>query len=88
VAASLPQIVILDLMLPKLSGLELISEWRANSRTADLSVLVLTSKDLSRDEEKYLRANAEFLFRKQQPWQAELIQQLERIVPQPHPECV
>jgi PAS domain S-box-containing protein len=88
VAASLPQIVILDLMLPKLSGLELISEWRANSRTADLSVLVLTSKDLSRDEEKYLRANAEFLFRKQQPWQAELIQQLERILPQPHPECV
>ncbi len=88
VAASLPQIVILDLMLPKLSGLELISEWRANSRTADLSVLVLTSKDLNREEEKYLRSNAEFLFRKQQPWQAALMQQLQRIAPQPQPESV
>jgi CheY-like chemotaxis protein len=86
VAASLPPIVILDLMLPKLSGLELISEWRANSRTADLSVLVLTSKDLSQEEEKYLRSNAEFLFRKQQPWQAALMQQLQRIAPQPQPE--
>ncbi|MGA8232330.1 MAG: response regulator [Candidatus Acidiferrales bacterium] len=88
VAASLPQIVILDLMLPKLSGLELISEWRANARTADLSVLVLTSKDLSREEEKYLRSNAEFLFRKQQPWQAALMQRLQRIAPQPQPESV
>jgi CheY-like chemotaxis protein/anti-sigma regulatory factor (Ser/Thr protein kinase) len=88
VAASLPQIVILDLMLPKLSGLELISEWRANARTADLAVLVLTSKDLSREEEKYLRSNAEFLFRKQQPWQAALMQRLQRIAPQPQPESV
>ncbi len=86
VAASLPQIVILDLLLPNSSGLELISEWRANSRTSDLPVFVLTSKDLSREEEKYIRTHAEFLFRKQQPWQAALIQQLQRIAPHPHPE--
>jgi signal transduction histidine kinase/CheY-like chemotaxis protein len=88
VAASLPELVILDLLLPKASGLELISEWRTNSRTSNLPVFVLTSKDLSREEEKYIRSHAEFLFHKQQPWQTALIQQLQRIAPQPHRESV
>lgn len=83
VAASLPELVILDLLLPKSNGLELLSEWRADSRTAGLPVFVLTSKDLSRGEEEYLHAQAEFLLRKQQHWQGALIQQLHRIA-QPH----
>ncbi len=80
VAASLPELVILDLLLPKVSGFELLAEWRANPRTADLPVFVLTSKDLSREEEEYLRAHAESLFRKQQPWQEALVKQLQRVV--------
>lgn len=81
VATLLPELVILDLLLPKVSGFELISEWRAESRTADLPVFVLTSKDLSRQEEKYLRTHAEFLYRKHQPWQEALVKQLLRVVP-------
>jgi CheY-like chemotaxis protein len=86
VTQSLPELVILDLLLPKVSGFELLSEWRANPRTADLSVFVLTSKELSKDEEKYLRMNSEYLYRKQQAWQDELINQLRRVVPQPQLE--
>ena len=86
VTKSLPELVILDLLLPKVSGFELLSEWRANPRTADLSVFVLTSKELSKDEEKYLRMNSEYLYRKQQAWQDELISQLRRVVPQPQLE--
>jgi CheY-like chemotaxis protein len=86
VTHSLPELVILDLLLPKVSGFELLSEWRANPRTADLSVFVLTSKELSKDEEKYLRMNSEYLHRKQQAWQDELINQLRRVVPQPQLE--
>jgi PAS domain S-box-containing protein len=86
VTESLPEVVILDLLLPKVSGFELLSEWRANPRTTDLSIFVLTSKELSKDEEKYLRKNSEYLYRKQQAWQDELISQLRRVVPQPQPE--
>jgi signal transduction histidine kinase/DNA-binding response OmpR family regulator/CHASE3 domain sensor protein len=78
VAATLPELVILDLILPKVSGLELLAEWRANPRTADLPVFVLTSKDLSGEEEQYLRKHAESLFHKQQPWQEALTNQLQR----------
>src|SRR5207248_5670334 len=36
VAASLPLLVILDMMLPQVSGFELLGEWRASTRTASL----------------------------------------------------
>jgi PAS domain S-box-containing protein len=76
---SLPEVVILDLLLPNVSGFELLAEWRSSPRTADLPVFVLTAKDLTQEEEKYLRDQAEFLVRKQQPWQQELLLQLRRI---------
>ena len=83
VAEFLPELVILDLVLPKMSGFELLAEWRSNPRTAELSVFVLTSKDLTKEEEKYLHAHAESLFRKQNSWREPLIRQLERVVTSP-----
>jgi signal transduction histidine kinase/CheY-like chemotaxis protein len=80
VAHALPELVILDLVLPKMSGLELLAEWRGSPRTADLPVFVLTSKDLTKEEEKYIRAHAESLFRKQNSWREPLMRQLERII--------
>ncbi len=81
VAVSQPTLVILDLLLPKVNGFDLIAEWRGDPRTEDLPVFVLTSKDLSNDEKKYLRANAEFLVHKQQDWEKALLKQLQRAVP-------
>jgi PAS domain S-box-containing protein len=79
VAHALPELVILDLVLPKTSGLELLAEWRSSPRTADLPVFVLTSKDLTKEEEKYVHAHAESLFRKQHSWREPLMKQLERV---------
>jgi signal transduction histidine kinase/CheY-like chemotaxis protein len=80
VTHALPELVILDLVLPKMSSLELLAEWRGSPRTADLPVFVLTSKDLTKEEEKYVRAHAESLFRKQHSWREPLMKQLERVV--------
>jgi signal transduction histidine kinase/DNA-binding response OmpR family regulator len=78
VAAALPELVILDLILPGVSGFQLLTDWRRDSRTANLPVFVLTSKDLTPQEREYLRANSEALFQKQEPWQQELVSCLER----------
>ena len=86
VATSLPELVVLDLLLPKVSGLELLAEWRASPRTADLPVFVLTSKDLTREEEINLRAHVELLLRKEQPWQQTMLSQLRRVVTPNAPE--
>jgi PAS domain S-box-containing protein len=80
VAAALPELVILDMILPEVSGFELLGEWRASLRTAGLPVFVLTSKDLSQEEQSYLRTHAEVLLRKQQPWHEALIKQIERVI--------
>ena len=63
VAQSLPEFVIVDLVLPKLTGFELLAEWRSDPGTADLSVFVLTSKDLTKEEESYIHVHAESLFK-------------------------
>jgi signal transduction histidine kinase/DNA-binding response OmpR family regulator len=80
VARNMPELVILDLVLPGGSGFELLGEWRASLRTAELPVFILTSKDLTPDEQRFLRANAESLLHKQQPWQEALIHHLSRVV--------
>jgi CheY-like chemotaxis protein len=69
-----------DLFLPKVSGFELLHEWRSNPRTAEVPVFVLTSKDLMKDERQYLHTHSESLFRKQDSWREPLIKQLGRIV--------
>jgi signal transduction histidine kinase/DNA-binding response OmpR family regulator len=77
---ALPELIILDLVLPKVSGLELLAEWRSNPRTADVPVFVLTSKALSKQEEQFLRKHAEALFHKEQSWQQALMEQLQRVL--------
>jgi hypothetical protein len=51
-------------------------------------VFVLTSKELSKQEQVYLCTHAEALFHKQQPWQEEVVKHLERVVSQGTPEPV
>jgi PAS domain S-box-containing protein len=81
VAASVPELVILDLILPGVSGFQLLAEWRLDSRTTDLPVFVLTSKDLTIEERSYIHKNTGALFQKQERWQEALIRQLQRAVP-------
>jgi DNA-binding response OmpR family regulator len=80
VAASVPQLVILDLTLPKVSGFQLLAEWSGDPRLTDLPVFVLTSKDLTDEEKEYIRTKTGALFQKQEPWQEGLVRQLRRAV--------
>lgn len=51
-----PDLVILDLMLPGKSGLEIVLALRADPETAELPVMMLTAKGQGRDREAAERA--------------------------------
>ena len=58
-AELMPDVVILDHMLPGASGLEILAELRARPATAHLPVLMLTAKGQPRDREAAERAGAD-----------------------------
>ena len=54
-----PDMVILDIMLPGLSGFEILRALRAGAETAQLPVLMLTAKGQARDQEAAFEMGAD-----------------------------
>jgi CheY-like chemotaxis protein len=59
-----PALVVTDLMLPDIAGEDLLERLRSDERTRDMPVVVLTAKDLSRDERDRLLQKIISLFQK------------------------
>ena len=60
----LPQVVLLDLKLPKVDGLEVLRRIRADERTSLLPVVILTSSTEEQDMRRELRLGANSYVRK------------------------
>jgi len=60
----MPNVVLLDLNLPKVDGLEVLKQIRADARTATLPVVVLTSSAEERDLVESYRLGANSYVRK------------------------
>jgi signal transduction histidine kinase/CheY-like chemotaxis protein/HAMP domain-containing protein len=54
---TIPDGIILDLMMPEIDGFEVLENIRSASKTANIPVLILTAKDLTAEDFKKLSAN-------------------------------
>jgi two-component system, cell cycle response regulator DivK len=54
----LPDLILMDIQLPKLSGLDATRQLRTDPRTANIPIIVITSFALSGDSEKAKAAGA------------------------------
>ncbi len=59
VREEVPDLILLDIMLPKLDGYEICREIRANPQAKDVRVIMLTAKGREVDQEKGLAFGAD-----------------------------
>ncbi|MBX3064360.1 MAG: response regulator [Anaerolineae bacterium] len=78
-----PDVVILDLMMPDMDGMEVLRQLRSNPDTVSLPVLMLTANAALDGMDKALRAGAQGYMTKPVRF-PELIAELERIFNQVH----
>lgn len=77
----IPDLIIMDIQLPRLSGLDATRKLRADPRTAHIPIIVITSFALSGDEQKAKDAGASAYLPK--PYSPrELLQTIRRFVPE------
>jgi two-component system phosphate regulon response regulator PhoB len=59
VRTSLPDLMLVDWMLPGMSGIDLVRQLRSEQRTRDVSIILLTARDDERDKITGLEAGAD-----------------------------
>ena len=77
----LPDLILMDVQLPKLPGLDATRQLRADAKTAAIPIIVITSFALSGDAEKAKAAGASaYLAKPYSP--RELLQMIRNLVPE------
>jgi signal transduction histidine kinase/CheY-like chemotaxis protein len=75
-----PSVVLLDLMMPGMDGFEVLERMRRHDEWGDIPVIVITAKDLSRDEVAWLRGCAEKVVQKGAYDRVELLRVIEGMI--------
>jgi len=75
-----PTVVILDLLMPEMNGFEMLRAMRADEAWRDVPVVIVTSKDLARDELDWLRGNTIEVLQKGGYGRAELVAAIREMV--------
>jgi len=72
--------VVVDLIMPEMSGFELILRIRQNPRLAELPIVVLTGKEIDLDDAQLLSHEANAVFLKICSWKEDLLAKLDELV--------
>jgi CheY-like chemotaxis protein len=76
VAEALPDVIVLDLMMPEMDGFEFLAELRSRPEARDIPVLVVTARDLTDDDRRRLNGGVERIIMKRGYAPDELLREL------------
>jgi CheY-like chemotaxis protein len=82
VAARLPALVLLDLMMPEMDGFAFVDELRRNEAWRELPVIVVTAKELTDEERRRLNGRVKCVIQKGQQSRQDLLSQIRNLVAQ------
>ncbi|MEA3341359.1 MAG: response regulator, partial [Chloroflexota bacterium] len=74
-----PDVILLDLMMPGMSGFELLEKLGADEETAGIPVIILTAKDVTGEERKLLDDHIQGLMSKAALTPQSLLEELRRL---------
>lgn len=75
-----PDVLILDLMMPEMDGFTVLEKIRKIPTTKNLPVIVVTAKDLSKDDKNRLSGNVASLLSKSEMSPQNLLSEIKRII--------
>ena len=81
----MPDLIILDLMMPVMDGFAILRSLRARPDARNVHVVVLTAKDVTREERAVLEGEVDRVIQKGSVKLDKLRQELRRLVPESVP---
>src|SRR5262249_47418178 len=77
-AAACPRAIILDLVMPEMSGFEFLNEFRRHPEWRDIPVVVVTARDLTAEDRLHLDGGVHGIIQKSE--RQEMLQELRRVL--------
>jgi len=74
-----PDIIILDLMMPGVTGFDVVNRLRRHPAAADIPIMIYTARDISREEALHLGRDVERVLLKGADGRAEILRQLHKL---------
>lgn len=81
-----PGLILLDLVLPEVSGFDLLLKIGQNGQFCDIPIIVLTAKELSTEEKKLLREKVDCVFQKGNYSRNDLVEKIHSLIKEPSPQ--
>jgi CheY-like chemotaxis protein len=78
--AQMPDLILLDLMMPEVTGFDVVEALRAEEATRSIPIMVLTAKALTQDDKRALNSQVAAIFQRNSVAGTELIAWLRDIV--------